>query len=60
MTLPEFCFSLSGTPVTLYGTEVIGTDGDSQLLSGSLGADMVLSFRRLTINYDNMYVRGDR
>lgn len=38
VTLPEFCFSLSG----------------------SLGADMVLSFRRLTINYDNMYVRGDR
>ena len=60
VTLPEFCFSLSGTPVTLYGTEVIGTDGGSQLLSGSLGADMVLSFRRLTINYDNMYVRGDR
>lgn len=29
------------------------------LLSGSLGADFILSFKRLTVNYENMFVRGE-
>lgn len=60
VTLPEFCFSLSGMPVTLHNTEVLTESAENRLFSGSLGADFVLSFRRLTISYENMYVRGER
>ena len=60
VTLPEFVFSLSGQPVTLRDTEVwMGPSSGSQLFNSSLGADFILSFRRLVINYKNMFVRGE-
>lgn len=60
VVLPEFCFEAAGSTVTLYDTEVItNTESGSQLFSGSLGADFVLSFRRLVINYQNMFIRGE-
>ena len=60
VTLPEFCFEAAGSTVTLHNTEVIkNTENDSQLFSGSLGADFVLSFKRLVINYQNMFIRGE-
>lgn len=60
VTLPEFCFEAAGATVTLHNTEVIkNTENDSQLFSGSLGADFVLSFKRLVINYQNMFIRGE-
>ena len=60
VTLPEFCFEAAGSIVTLHNTEVIkNTENDSQLFSGSLGADFVLSFKRLVINYQNMFIRGE-
>lgn len=60
VTIPEFHFKVTDTPVTLYNTEVVkyNTNG-SQLFSGSLGADFVLSFKRLTINYNKMFIRGE-
>lgn len=60
VTMPEFHFKVADTPVTLYNTEVVkyNTNG-SQLFSGSLGADFVLSFKRLTINYNKMFIRGE-
>ena len=60
VTLPEFSFSLSGQPVTLHNTEVLMESPDSQLFSGSLGADFVLSFKRFIINYENMFIRGEQ
>ena len=58
VTLPEFEFSISGQSVRLQDTEVI-KDADGQLLLyGSLGADFILAFKRLTINYEMMFVRG--
>lgn len=58
VTLPEFEFSISGQSVRLQDTEVI-KDADGQLLLyGSLGADFILAFKRLTINYEKMFVRG--
>ena len=59
VTLPEFCFSLSGQPVTLHDTEVWMESSGSQLFYSSLGADFVLAFKRLIINYKNMFVRGE-
>lgn len=58
MAIPEFHFTISGTPVTLYNTEVI-TYANNKPYSGALGADFILSFKRLTINYENMFVRGE-
>ena len=60
VTLPEFVFSLSGQPIMLRDTEVwMGPSSGSQLFYSSLGADFILSFRRLVINYKNMFVRGE-
>ena len=60
VVLPEFHFEIADVPVTLYDTEVIeNIDSASQLFSGSLGVDFVLSFKRLAINYQNMFVHGN-
>ena len=60
VTLPEFEFSISGQPVRLQDTDVIKDDEEIHLLSGSLGADFILSFKRLTVNYDKMFIRGEK
>lgn len=60
VVLPEFHFEVAGSTVTLHDTEVIkDTESSSQLFSGSLGADFVLSFKRLVINYQNMFICGE-
>lgn len=60
VTLPRFCFEAAGSTVTLHNTEVIkNTDFNSQLFSGSLGVDFVLAFKRLVINYQNMFICGE-
>jgi hypothetical protein len=60
VVLPEFRFEAAGSTVKLYNTEVIkNTESSSQLFSGSLGADFVLSFKRLVINYQSMFIRGE-
>ena len=60
VVLPEFHFEVAGSTVTLHDTEVIkDTESSSQLFSGSLGADFVLSFKRLVINYQNMFISGE-
>ena len=59
--LPEFRFEVAGSIVTLYNTEVFkNTESGSQLFSSSLGADFVLSFKRLAINYQSMFIRGEK
>lgn len=60
VTLPEFCFNLSGQPVTLHHTEILKDSAKGRLFSGSLGADLVLSFKRFIINYKNMFIRGEK
>ena len=61
VVLPEFRFEAAGSTVTLYNTEVIKNTGSGSLLfSGSLGADFVLSFKRLVINYQSMFIRGEK
>lgn len=61
VVLPEFRFEVAGSTVKLYNTEVVkNTESGSQLFSGSLGADFVLSFKRLVINYQNMFIRGEK
>lgn len=60
VTLPEFTFRLDGVPVTLYDTDVCATDNTLTFYAGSLGADFVLAFRRLTINYERMFLRGEQ
>ena len=60
VTLPEFSFCLSGQHVSLRNTEVLKESSESQLFSGSLGADFVLSFKRLVINYENMFIRCEQ
>lgn len=61
VVLPEFRFEVAGSTVTLYNTEVIKNTGSGSLLfSGSLGADFVLSFKRLVINYQSMFIRGEK
>lgn len=59
VTLPEFSFSIAGQTVTLHNTDVFMESSNSQLFSGSLGADFILLFKRLTINYENMFIRGE-
>lgn len=60
VTLPRFCFEAAGSIVTLHDTEVIkNTDFNSQLFSDSLGVDFVLAFKRLVINYQNMFICGE-
>lgn len=60
VVLPEFHFEVAGSTVTLHDTEVIkDTESSSQLFSGSLGADFVLAFKRLVINYQNMFICGE-
>lgn len=60
VVLPEFHSEVAGSTVTLHDTEVIkDTESSSQLFSSSLGADFVLSFKRLVINYQNMFISGE-
>lgn len=61
MTLPEFRFRAAGRDIALRDTEVICTGpGDgARPYNGSLGADFVRSFRRLTISYNRMFIRGE-
>ena len=60
VTLPEFRIRAAGRDVVLHDTEVLcnGAEGGSLLSAGSLGADFVRSFRQLTINYRQMFIRG--
>lgn len=61
VVLPEFRFEVAGSTVKLCDTEVIkNTESGSQLFSGSLGADFVLSFKRLVINYKSMFICGEK
>ena len=61
VVLPEFRFEVAGSTVKLCDTEVIkNTESGSQLFSGSLGADFVLSFKRLVINYQSMFICGEK
>lgn len=60
VTLHEFRFNMADTILTLYDTEVVKyTESANRLFSGSLGADFVLSLKRLIISYENMFVRGE-
>lgn len=59
VTLPTFSFCLSGQPVTLHHTEVLNESAENPLLSGTLGVDFVFYFKRLIINYANMFIRGE-
>ena len=61
VTLSEFRIRAAGRDVVLHDTEVLcnEAEGGSLLYVGSLGADFVRSFRRLTINYDRMFIRGE-
>lgn len=61
VTLPEFRIRAAGRDITLHDTEVIcnEAEGGTLLTVGSLGADFVRSFRRLTINYERMFLRGE-
>lgn len=61
VTLPEFRFQAAGCDVVLHNTEVLcnEAEGGSLLTVGSLGADFVRSFRRLTINYRRMFLHGE-
>ena len=60
VTLPEFRIRAAGRDVVLHDTEVLcnEAEGGSLLSAGSLGADFVRSFRQLTINYRQMFIRG--
>lgn len=60
VTLPEWTFTLAGVSVTLHDTDVYETDQTLSFYSGSLGCDCILAFRRLTLNYAHMYLRGER
>lgn len=61
VTLSEFRIRAAGRDITLHDTEVIcdGAKGDTLLTVGSLGADFIRSFRRLTINCERMFLRGE-
>lgn len=61
VTLPEFHFKIAHTPVTLHDTEVIKSHKASNKLymSSSLGADFVLSVKKMIINYEKMFVGID-
>ncbi|WP_303014071.1 retropepsin-like aspartic protease [uncultured Bacteroides sp.] len=59
VTLPEFSFTVAGSPVVLYNIDVAKSNSKTnQLMSGSLGCDFILSFKRLTVNYKNMFIQG--
>lgn len=61
VTLPEFRIHAAGRDIALHDTEVIcsGPEGGAMPYNGSLGADFVRAFRRLTINYERMFIRGE-
>lgn len=61
VTLPTFAFELSDTPVELRGTEVVldMSTATQNFATGSLGADFVLYFKRLTIDYRSMALDGE-
>lgn len=61
VTLPEFRFRAAGCDIALHDTEVVcnEAEGGTLLTVGSLGADFVRSFRRLTVNYEHMFIRGE-
>lgn len=56
VTLPEFRFHTAGCDKVLHDTEVFCNEAEGGMLLtvGSLGADFVRSFRRLTINYERI------
>lgn len=56
VTLPRFDFTVAGVPATLYDVDLYR---DAEAPEGSLGSDFVLTFRRLTINYEKMFVRPE-
>ena len=56
--LPEITFQLGETPFTLRQVEVV-KETDNRLASGSLGADFLQSFKRITISYGKMFVKGE-
>lgn len=56
VTLPEFRFRVGGADAVLHDVDAIS----NVLLgsgTGSLGSDFVLSFKRVTINYENTFIR---
>lgn len=57
--LPEITFQLGATPFTLRQVEVVN-DAENRLAAGSLGADFLQAFKRVTINYDQMFVKGEK
>lgn len=60
VTIPEFRFRVGDTEAVLPDVEAVTRSTVGSLAGkGMLGADFVLSFRRLTINYDNMFIRGE-
>ena len=56
--LPEITFQLGETPFTLRQVEVVN-DTENRLAAGSLGTDFLQTFKRVTINYDKMFVKGE-
>lgn len=56
VTLPKFDFRLSGKSVTLENIEVLKDSVVSQPFPGSLGADFLLSCKRVVINYENAFI----
>ena len=57
--LPEITFQLGATPFTLRQVEVVN-DAENRLAAGSLGTDFLQAFKRVTINYDQMFVKGEK
>lgn len=57
--LPEITFQLGATPFTLRQVEVVN-DAENRLAAGSLGTDFLQAFKRVTINYDKMFVKGEK
>lgn len=49
-----------GPPEAIWcGCSKAEAEGGTLLTVGSLGADFVRSFRRLTISYERMFLRGE-
>ena len=57
--LPEIIFQLGATPFTLRQVEVVN-DAENRLAAGSLGTDFLQAFKRVTINYNKMFVKGEK
>ena len=57
--LPEITFHLGTTPFTLHQAEVV-KEANSRWSVGSLGTDFLQAFKRVTINYEKMFVKGER